>query len=57
MRFILILLLCLPSWVNAEIYEWQDAAGSKHFTDRPVADAKIVDIKPGYDFFRVKTGL
>lgn len=55
MRFILILLLCLPYWVNAEVYEWQDAAGSKHFTDRPVADAKIVDIKPGYDLFRVKT--
>ncbi len=55
MRFILILLLCLPCWVNAEVYEWQDAAGNKHFTDHPVADAKIVDIKPGYDFFRVKT--
>jgi endonuclease YncB( thermonuclease family) len=64
--------------VNAEIYEWQDANGSKHFsdrqgrwkcrdrsgtdaTDRPVVDAQIiddaktVDIKPGYDFYTVKT--
>lgn len=72
MRILLILLLCLPGWVNAEIYQWQDANGSKHFSDRqgrwkcrnrsgtdatecPVADAKLVDIKPGYDFFRVKT--
>lgn len=72
MRILLVLLLCLPGWVNAEIYEWQDASGSKHFSDRqggwncrnqsgtdatgcPVADAKIVDIKPGYDFYRVKT--
>jgi endonuclease YncB( thermonuclease family) len=55
MRILLILLLCLPSWVNAQIYEWQDAGGSKHYSDRPVADAKIVDIKPGYDFYRVKT--
>jgi len=55
MRILLVLLLCLSGWVNAEIYEWQDANGSKHFSDRPVVDAKIVDIKPGYDFYRVKT--
>lgn len=55
MRVLLILLLCLPAWVNAEIYEWQDTAGSKHYSDRPVADAKIIVIKPGYDFFRIKT--
>ncbi|TAK65077.1 thermonuclease family protein [Methylobacter sp.] len=55
MRILLVLLLCLPGWVNAEIYEWQDADGNKHFSDHPVAEAKIVDIKPGYDFYRVKT--
>ncbi|MBC8379778.1 MAG: thermonuclease family protein [Planctomycetes bacterium] len=55
MRILLVVLLCLPGWVNAEVYQWQDADGSKHFTDRPVADAKKLDIKPGYDFFRVKT--
>ncbi|HEY8098187.1 MAG TPA: DUF4124 domain-containing protein, partial [Methylobacter sp.] len=61
MRILLVLLLCLPGWVNAEIYEWQDANGSKHFSDRPVVDAQIVDnaktvdIKPGYGFFRIKT--
>lgn len=55
MRILLVLLLCLPGWVNAEIYGWQDADGNKHFSDRPVANAKIVDIKPGYDFYRVKT--
>ena len=74
MRILLVLLLCLVGWVNAEIYEWQDAGGSKHFSDRqgwwkcrnrsgtdatecPVADAKIADIKlkPGHDFYKVKT--
>lgn len=55
MRILLILLLCLSGWVHADIYEWQDANGSKHFSDRPVAEAKKLDIKPGYDFFRVKT--
>ncbi|MGZ5623024.1 MAG: thermonuclease family protein [Methylobacter sp.] len=55
MRILLVLLLCLSGWVRADIYEWQDANGSKHFSDRPVADAKKIDIKPGYDFYRVKT--
>ena len=54
-RILLVLLACLPGWVNAEIYQWQDADGSRHFSDRPVADAKVVDIKPGYGFYRVQT--
>jgi micrococcal nuclease len=55
MRILLALLLCLSGWVNADIYEWQDANGSKHFSDRPVVDAKKIDIKPGYDFYSVNT--
>ncbi|MDI1231062.1 MAG: thermonuclease family protein [Methylobacter sp.] len=72
MRILLVLWLCLPGWVNAEIYQWQNADGSKHFSDRqggwkcrnrsgtdatgcPVAEAKKLDIKPGHDFYRVKT--
>ena len=55
MRILPVLLLCLSGWANAEIYQWQDADGSKHFSDRPVAEAKILDIKPGYDFYTVKT--
>lgn len=55
MRVLLVLLLCLPAWVSAEIYQWQDADGKKYFSDRPVAEAKKLDIKPGYDFFSVKT--
>jgi micrococcal nuclease len=55
MRILLIVLLCLPGWVNAAIYQWQDTSGGKHFSDRSVANAKIVDIKPGYDFYKVMT--
>ncbi|MDO9140625.1 MAG: thermonuclease family protein [Methylobacter sp.] len=58
MRVLLVLLLCLPAWVHADIYQWQDVDGKKHFSDRPLADAKRLDIKPGkvgYAFFRVKT--
>lgn len=52
---LLILLLCLPAWVDAEIYQWWDAKGSEHFSDRFHPDAKTVDIKPGYGFYTVKT--
>jgi micrococcal nuclease len=55
MKFLIILLLCLPSWSGAQIYEWQDTNGRKHFSDRSYPEAKIVDIKPGYGFYRVKT--
>ncbi|WP_338324015.1 thermonuclease family protein [Candidatus Methylobacter oryzae] len=60
-RILWILLLSLSGWAHAEIYQWQDADGRKHFSDRPVADAKVIDekildIKPaGHEFFRVKT--
>lgn len=55
MKYFLILLLCLPSWADAEVYQWRDANGSKHFSDRPYPNAKILNIKPGYGFYRVKT--
>jgi micrococcal nuclease len=53
-RIVSLLLLCLAYWVNAEIYGWQDNAGNKHYSDRPSAAAKVLDIKPGYGFYRVK---
>jgi endonuclease YncB( thermonuclease family) len=55
MKVLLILLLCLPAWVGAEIYQWRDTKGSEHFSDRFHPDAKIVNIRPGYDFYSVKT--
>lgn len=55
MKFFLILLLCLPSWTGAEVYQWRDASGNEHFSDRPYPQAKILAIKPGYGFYRVKT--
>jgi micrococcal nuclease len=55
MQCLLIILLSLPAWVDAKIYQWQDAKGSEHFSDRFYPDAKIVDVKPGYGFYTVKT--
>lgn len=51
----LILLLSLPAWVDATVYQWQDATGHKYFSDRTHSDAKILNIKSGYDFFKIKT--
>jgi micrococcal nuclease len=51
---LLIVFLCLPAWANTEIYQWLDAKGSEHFSDHFHPDAKIVNIKPGYGFYRVK---
>jgi micrococcal nuclease len=53
-RLVSLLLLCLAYWVNAEIYGWRDSAGNTHYSDRPAAAAKVLDIKPGYGFYRVK---
>ena len=50
----LILLLCLPACVDSKVYQWQDTQGGEHFSDRYYPDAKIVDIKPGYGFYKVK---
>ena len=52
---LLILLLCMPVYADSKIYQWRDTAGSEHFSDRFNPDAKIVDIKPGYGFYTVKT--
>lgn len=54
MQSILIVLVCLSVRVDAKIYQWQDAKGSEHFSDRFYPDAKTVDIKPGYGFYRIK---
>jgi micrococcal nuclease len=53
-RIVSLLLLCLAYWVNAEIYGWRDSAGNRHYSDRPAATAKVLDIKPGYGFYQVK---
>jgi endonuclease YncB( thermonuclease family) len=55
MKILLFLLAVLSSSLYAQIYGWQDEDGNTHYSDRPVANARLVDIKPGYDFHKVKT--
>ena len=51
---LLLWLLCSSPLVAAEIYQWKDAAGSAHFSDRFRPDAKTLVIKPGYRLYLVK---
>ncbi len=51
----LLLFWCLSCSVPscADIYQWQDAKGSKHFSDRAQVNSKKIPIKPGYSYHRV----
>jgi endonuclease YncB( thermonuclease family) len=56
MKIVLILLLSLPVWVSAEVYQWQDANGKAHFSDHTIEpDAKKVAIKTTQGVYRIKT--
>jgi endonuclease YncB( thermonuclease family) len=52
---LLILLLCVPACGDSKVYEWHDKKGNEHYSDTYNPDAKIIDIKPGYGFYSVKT--
>lgn len=51
---LLTLVLCMPACADSKVYQWQDAKGSEHFSDRFNPDATVVNIKSGYGFYRVK---
>lgn len=39
--------------VFGDIYQWQDAKGREHYTDRNQENSKKLSIKPGYSYFTV----
>ena len=58
MKKLLILVLFLPVLVSAEVYQWKDANGKAHFSDRSsvsVPDAKKMAVEAGVGLYRVKT--
>lgn len=56
MRTLLLLLLCLPLLTHADIYQWQDANGTKHFSDRdPEGNAKTLSVQAGQSWLTVKS--
>lgn len=52
-KLIQILLLSTSISACADVYQWQDADGSKHFSDRGRDNSKKLQIKPGYSYFKV----
>lgn len=44
--FLSVSFLFLFKSANAELYQWKDKNGNIHFSDKPHADAKKLDIKP-----------
>ena len=51
---LLILSLVIPACGDSKIYEWHDTQGSEHYSDQFNVNAKVLDIKPGYEFYSVK---
>lgn len=49
----LLLLLCFPLGVLADVYQWQDAQGKVHFSDQVHPNATIVPIASGYSYYTV----
>lgn len=53
MKILLILLLSCSLTACADVYEWQDPHGEKHFSDRNHENSKKLIIKSGYAYFKV----
>ena len=51
---LIFLLLFIPFSTQAEIFQWIDGSGNKHFSDRPHPDATTLRINPGYTYYDVK---
>jgi endonuclease YncB( thermonuclease family) len=49
-----LLLLCFSFSVQAEIFQWIDAKGNKHFSDRVQQGAELLQVNPGYSYYQVK---
>lgn len=45
--------LCFSLQACAEIYQWQDEKGSKHFSDRTHENSRLLNIKPRKSFVKV----
>ncbi|MBK8815847.1 MAG: thermonuclease family protein [Methylococcaceae bacterium] len=52
-RLSIILLLGGSLSAFGDIYQWQDAKGREHYTDRSQENSKKLLIKPGYSYFTV----
>jgi micrococcal nuclease len=54
MKLPLILFLGCSVSACADVYQWQDITGEKHFSDRVHDNSKKIQIKPGYSYYKVE---
>jgi len=48
------LLAILPALLSAEVYQWTDPQGRRHYADHGNENAKVLSIDPGVAFYRVE---
>lgn len=53
-KWLCLLMIVAATTASAEVYQWIDRLGKKHYSDRPHSGAEVIDIRPGYGFYRVK---
>jgi micrococcal nuclease len=54
MKILLLLLLGFSVSACADVYQWQDEKGKKHFSDHGHSNSKKVEIHPGYSYIKVE---
>lgn len=51
---LILLLLLLPLAVHAQVFEWDDDQGKRHYSDKPHENAKALKIEAGTAYYRVE---
>lgn len=54
MNRLLIFIFCYSVAACADVYQWQDEKGAKHYADRAHGNSIRLAVKPGYSFVTVK---
>lgn len=49
-----LLIMLVSTAASARVFQWVDRFGNKHYSDRPHSGAEVVNIRPGYGYYRVK---
>ncbi len=53
-KLLMLFLLFFLSSAQAEIFQWFDAKGNKHFSDKPHQGATALKVNAGYTYYQVK---
>ncbi len=54
MKYLIAILFFIPCLAQADIFQWIDKQGEKHFSDRPQQGAKRLKVNAGYAYYSIK---